>query len=36
VIRLGTPQWARELEERRLSGEVPRVTERLWGYLTRR
>ena len=36
VIRLGTPQWARELEERRLSSEVPRVTRRIWGYLTRR
>jgi hypothetical protein len=36
VIRLGTPQWARELEERRLSREVPRVTRRIWAYLARR
>ena len=36
VIRVGTPQWARELEERRLSREVPRVTRRIWAYLTRR
>ena len=36
VIRLGTPQWARELEERRLSREVPRVTRRIWGYIARR
>ena len=36
VIRLGTPQWARELEERRLSREVPQITERIWAYLSRR
>ena len=36
VIRVGTPQWGRELEERRLSGEVPRVTRRIWAHLSRR
>jgi hypothetical protein len=36
VIRVGTPQWARELEERRLSREVPRVTRSIWAYLTPR
>ena len=36
VIRPGTPQWARELEERRLSVEVPRATKRIWALLARR
>ena len=36
VIRLGTPQWARELEESRLGLEVPRVTRRVWAVLGRR
>ena len=36
VIRPGTPQWARELEERRLGVEVPRVTKRIWALLARR
>jgi hypothetical protein len=36
VIRVGTPQWARELEESSLSLEVPNVTERIWAYLARR
>jgi hypothetical protein len=36
VIRSGTPQWARELEEHRLSVEVPRVTRRIWALLARR
>jgi hypothetical protein len=33
VIRSGTPQWARELSESRLSLEVPQVTERIWRIL---
>jgi hypothetical protein len=33
VIRTGTPQWARELEEARLSEEVPAVTNRIWRLL---
>jgi hypothetical protein len=33
VIRSGTPQWARELEEERLSEEVPAVTKRIWRLL---
>jgi hypothetical protein len=36
VIRPGTPRWARELEESRLSEEVPRVTERTWSEISRR
>jgi len=36
VVRPGTPQWARELEERRLGVEVPRVTRRIWALLSRR
>ena len=36
VIRPGTPQWARELEEDQLSEEVPAVTERTWSLLSRR
>jgi len=36
VIRPGTPQWARELTERRLSIEVPTVTKRIWSYIARR
>jgi hypothetical protein len=35
VIRSGTPQWARELEEDRLSEEVPTVTNRIWLLLRR-
>lgn len=35
VIRPGTPQWERELEESRLSVEVPRVTRRIWSLLSR-
>jgi FlgD Ig-like domain len=35
VIRTGTPQWARELEEDRLSEEVPAVTNRIWLLLRR-
>jgi FlgD Ig-like domain len=33
VIRTGTPQWARELEEAALSDEVPAVTRRIWRLL---
>jgi len=36
VIRPGTPQWSRELEESRLSVEVPEVTKRIWSLLARR
>ena len=36
VVRVGTPQWARELEESRLGREVPRVTRRIWALLSRR
>jgi hypothetical protein len=36
VIRVGTPQWARELEESSLTLEVPSVTRRIWAYLARR
>ena len=36
VIRPGTPQWSRELEESRLSVEVPEVTRRMWSLLARR
>jgi len=35
VIRPGTPEWARELEESRLSVEVPRVMKRIWSLLGR-
>ncbi|MEA2331783.1 MAG: hypothetical protein QOH58_1921 [Thermoleophilaceae bacterium] len=33
VIRAGTPQWARELDESALSDEVPAVTTRIWRLL---
>jgi hypothetical protein len=36
VVRGGTPQWARELSEARLSLEVPRVTRRIWRLLAGR
>ncbi len=36
VIRPGTPQWARQLEESALGVEVPRVTRRIWSVLSRR
>jgi hypothetical protein len=35
VVRSGTPQWSRELEEARLSLEIPRVTARVWRLLRR-
>jgi FlgD Ig-like domain len=33
VLRAGTPQWARELEESALSLELPQVTKRVWKLL---
>jgi hypothetical protein len=33
VLRAGTPQWARELEESALSLELPQVTKRIWRML---
>ena len=33
VIRVGTPEWARQLEESALSDEVPEVTTRIWRLL---
>lgn len=33
VVRLGTPQWARGLEEAALDVELPRITRRIWGLL---
>jgi len=34
VIRVGTPQWARELNESALSIELPQVTKRIWKLLS--
>jgi hypothetical protein len=34
LLRTGTPQWARELEESALSLELPQVTKRIWALLT--
>jgi N,N-dimethylformamidase beta subunit-like protein/flagellar hook capping protein FlgD len=34
VLRAGTPQWARELEESALSLELPIVTKRIWRMLS--
>jgi hypothetical protein len=34
VLRAGTPQWARELEESALSLELPVVTKRIWRMLS--
>jgi hypothetical protein len=34
VLRTGTPQWARELEESALSLELPQVTKRIWNVLS--
>lgn len=33
VLRTGTPQWTRQLEEEALSIEVPQVTKRIWRRL---
>jgi hypothetical protein len=35
VIRLGTPQWALQLDERALAAEVPAITDRIWRLLGR-
>ena len=35
VIRVGSPQWTRQLDERALDVEVPRVTKRIWQLLGR-
>ena len=34
VVRMGTPQWARELNESALSLELPQVTKRIWKQLS--
>jgi FlgD Ig-like domain len=34
VIRTGTPQWARQLNESALSIELPQVTKRIWKLLS--
>jgi hypothetical protein len=34
VIRAGTPQWARQLNESALSLELPQVTKRIWKLLS--
>lgn len=34
VIRPGTPGWVAELEEGRLSVEVPRITRRIWALIS--
>lgn len=35
VVRVGSPQWTRQLDEAALDVEVPRVTRRIWGLLGR-
>ena len=35
VIRPGTPEWARQLDERALGLEVPRVTRNMWRLISR-
>ncbi len=35
VIRVGSPQWTRQLDERALDIEVPRITKRIWQLLGR-
>ncbi|MEX1141910.1 MAG: FlgD immunoglobulin-like domain containing protein [Thermoleophilaceae bacterium] len=35
VLRPGTPEWARRLEERTLDDEVPAITRRVWRLLGR-
>jgi hypothetical protein len=35
VVRVGSPQWARQLDERALDVEVPRITRRIWQLLGR-
>jgi hypothetical protein len=34
VVRAGTPQWARELNESALSLELPQVTKRIWTLIS--
>jgi hypothetical protein len=34
VLRAGTPQWTRELNESRLSTEVQDLTKRIWQQLS--
>jgi hypothetical protein len=34
VVRSGTPQWARELNESALSLELPQVTKRIWTLIS--
>jgi hypothetical protein len=34
VLRAGTPQWARELNESALALELPQVTKRIWRVLS--
>lgn len=35
VVRVGTPQWATQLEDRALATDVPRITRNLWARLSR-
>jgi hypothetical protein len=35
VVRVGSPQWTRQLDERQLDVEVPRITRRIWQLLGR-
>jgi hypothetical protein len=35
VVRVGSPQWTRQLDERALDVEVPRITKRIWQLLGR-
>jgi hypothetical protein len=35
VVRVGSPQWTRQLDERALDVEVPRITRRIWQLLGR-
>jgi FlgD Ig-like domain len=35
VIRVGSPHWTRQLDERALDVEVPRITRRIWQLLAR-
>jgi hypothetical protein len=36
VVRVGTPQWTRELRESSLGLEVPRITRNVWRLLSKR
>jgi hypothetical protein len=35
VIRVGSPHWTRQLDERALDVEIPRITKRIWQLLGR-